>query len=213
MGGDADDVGVHHGGTSAVDCRYRNAELQIELACQSLTVSGSRAVNANFLEWAYRGHGHRLGTRLPPRSDQGVDACIRRRQVLRAQRVGAGDTQSLDDTVRHDRERFAVAGAEQQDEATELAAGRGWLLVLAQPMRAVLPPDNIGVQPDCCNLEPWQQPVHRLEYVPTIIVHWAIDVAARSVARLTAPHLAVGLLQLCEAVLHCEKLSDLRIVQ
>src|SRR5262249_45390307 len=140
-------------------------------------------------------------------------ACIRGRQVLRAQRISAGHTESLDDTVRHDRERLAGAGAEQQDEAAELAARCGWLLVFAQPMRAVLPPDHVGIQSDCCNLEPWQESVHGLEYVPTIIMHRAVDVAARSVARLTAAHLAVALLQSCEAVLHREKLGDLRIVQ
>jgi hypothetical protein len=82
-----------------------------------------------------------------------------------------------------------------------------------QNLPAVLPADHVGVQPNRGDLEARQQAVHGLEHVAAVVVRRTVDVAARPVAGFSEAHLAIGLVELREAVLHGKKVGDLGIVE
>src|SRR6516162_3513344 len=102
-----------------------------------------------------------------------------RGHIFRAQSIGAGDAQALDHTVRHNRQRLAVAGAEQKNESDESLTWCGSLLVLSNSPCSSAPLDHVGVEADRRDPELRDHPVHGLEDVASIVVKRSVDIAAR----------------------------------
>jgi len=133
--------------------------------------------------------------------------------IFRAQSIGAGDAQALDHTVRHNRQRLAVAGAEQKNESDEFLTRCGSLLVLSNSPWSSAPLDHVGIEADRRDLELRDHPVHGLEDVASIVVKRSVDIAARPADRSAFAQLAVSLVQLRQTLRHRQQLRNLIIVQ
>ena len=136
-----------------------------------------------------------------------------RSHIFRAQSIGASDAQALNHTVRHNRQRLAVAGAEQKNESDEFLARCGSLLVLSNSPCSSAPLDHVGIEADRRDLELRDHPVHGLEDVASIVVKRSVDIAARSADRSAFAQLTVSLVQLRQTLSHRQQLRNLIIVQ
>src|SRR5262249_37113490 len=139
--------------------------------------------------------------------------CMSGSHIFRAQSIGAGDAQTLDHAVRHNRQRLAVAGAEQKNESDEFLTRCGPLLVFPNSPWSSAPLDHVGVEADRRDLELLDHSVHGLEDVASIVVKRSVDIAARSANRSAFAQLAVSLVQLRQTLSHRQQLRNLIIVQ
>src|SRR5581483_2550532 len=209
IGAGGDDVRAAHDRLRAVDGFHADVELPGHLARVGLAVGLRRAVNLYFRYLPYLVESLQIRSRHAAGTEDADDARLGARQVLRAEPGACADAHVLEHAVVDDRERLAVAHAEDHDEAA-VCAGLHAIFFFGH---AVGPVDDVGLHADREDADLAARALHR---APAVVAVGALrrhpDIHARTVDRVAFQKIVVAGLQRFEAAFHVEQLLDILVV-
>ena len=204
------DIGAVDGVLRLRDRRDLDAERVAHLRGKSLPMFRIGTEAADQFDLAHRASRHELRPRLPAGAENADRARILAREIFDAEAVGGADPHALHDAVRHDRQRLAVLGREQEHQPGIAGARRGGDLLAPHVVALLRERHDVGIDADGADAELGDHAVHRLEAVDRVRPRGGRD-AVRAGARDAAPfrQFDIGLLHDRDAVGHGQERLDI----